>query len=143
MRKKMFNTLKNLFQKKPDAVDEPKPKKPKVKKVIVAPVVSEKDKATAAGEPYVNILRMDVDPNNINEGSFELDWNSLFIARLVKAGYMMKKEDSETVRIERWFSQVCRNVALEVYEQAIADPSNRDLRAMQTKDLGNGRTEVS
>ena len=86
---------------------------------------------------------MDVDPNNINEGSFELDWNSLFIARLVKAGYMMKKEDSETVIIERWFSQVCRNVALEVYEQAIADPSNRDLRAMQTKDLGNGRTEVS
>ena len=30
-----------------------------------------------------------------------------------------------------------------IYEQAQADPEMRDLRKMNTKDLGNGRTEVS
>lgn len=136
----MLNKLKNLFKKKPVVVAEPKPKKAKVKKVIPVTIVSEKDRATAAGEPYVNILRMDIDPNNINDGSFELDWNSLFIARLVKAGYMMKKEDTDTVIIERWFQGICRNIALEMYEQTQADPA---VRAIKTKDLGNGRTEVS
>jgi len=32
---------------------------------------------------------------------------------------------------------------MEVYEQQQADPEHRDLRKMTTKDIGNGRTEVS
>ena len=38
---------------------------------------------------------------------------------------------------------VCRNVVLELYDQQQADPDNRDMRTIQTRDLGNGRTEVS
>jgi CRISPR/Cas system-associated protein Cas10 (large subunit of type III CRISPR-Cas system) len=33
---------------------------------VKAPVKSEKQIATEAGEPYVAILRMDVDPNNLH-----------------------------------------------------------------------------
>lgn len=128
-----------------DKVTEPKkPRKPRVKKT--EPKISDKDKATAAGEPYVNILSVEIDPNNVHNGSFELDWNSIFITQLVKAGYMKKKEDTDKDIVDRWFSDVCRNVVLEMYDQQVADPDNRarsDIRTVQSKDLGNGRTEVS
>ena len=135
-----------LFGKKPEPVKvelpkkEKKPRKPKERKVVE---LSAKEKATQAGEPYVNVLSMEVDPANIHEGSFELDWNEIFIAKLVKTGYMKSKEDTDRDIIDRWFQDVCRTIVLEMYDQVQADPSNRDMRNVVTKDIGNGRTEVS
>ena len=65
-------------------VKEKKPRKPKEKKV--EPTLSAKEKATQAGEPYVSILTVDIDPTNINNGAFELDWNDKFILNLIRAG---------------------------------------------------------
>ena len=82
----------------------------------------------------------------INNGSFELDWNDKFVANLIKQGYKIRPDDSDAQIVDRWFQTVCRNIALEVYEQQQADPDNRpprDARVVQTRDLGNGRTEVS
>jgi len=118
-----------------------KPRKPKVKKPVQE--LSAKEKATQAGEPYINILSMDIDPNDINSGAFELDWNNKFILNLVRAGYKYKDTDTDIDLVNRWFQNICRNVALEVYEQVVADPLNRDVRPVQKRDLGNGRTEVS
>ena len=144
----MFDKLKNLLKKKEPVIAEkslskPKktPKMPKVKEPIKE--LSAKEKATAAGEPYVNVLSMEIDPDNINAGAFELDWNDKFILNLIKAGYKMRDDDKDTDLVDRWFQTVARNIALEVYEQAQADPTNRDLREIKTRDLGNGRTEVS
>jgi hypothetical protein len=143
----MFDRLKNLLKKKePVQVEKetPKPKKtpkPKVKEPIKE--LTPKEKATQAGEPYVNILSMEIDPENINAGAFELDWNDKFILNLIRAGYKMRDDDTDNMIIDRWFQTVCRNIALEVYEQAQADPTNRDLREIKTRDLGNGRTEIS
>jgi hypothetical protein len=136
----MFEKIKNLF-KKPEVKSEPEPKKVKEKKV--APELTAKEKATAAGEPYINILSMDIDPNDVNNGAFELDWNEKFIINLIRAGYKQKDTDTDNVLVDRWFQTVCRNIALEVYEQQQADPTNRDLRVVRTKNLGDGRTEVS
>jgi hypothetical protein len=135
-----------LFGKKPEPVkvEEPKPKKPrKPKEKKAEPVLSAKEKATAAGEPYINILGLEVNPNDINSGAFELDWNDKFIINLIKAGYKQKDSDTDSMIVDRWFQTVCRNVALEMYEQVQADPMNREMRTILTKDLGNGRTEVS
>ena len=136
----MFEKIKNLF-KKPEIKSEPEPKKVKEKKV--APELTAKEKATAAGEPYINILSMELDPNDVNNGAFELDWNDKFILNLIRAGYKQKDSDTDNVLVDRWFQTVCRNIALEVYEQQQADPTNRDLRMVRTKNLGDGRTEVS
>jgi hypothetical protein len=138
--------LFDIFKKKPveqvvAPVKEKKPRTPKVKEPIKE--LSAKEKATAAGEPYVNVLSMEIDPDNINAGAFELDWNDKFILNLIKAGYKMRDDDKDTDLVDRWFQTVARNIALEVYEQAQADPTNRDLREIKTRDLGNGRTEVS
>lgn len=131
----MFDKLKKRFTKK--IVEAPKePKTPKT------PKKSEKEIATAAGEPYVNILSMDIDPNNIQNGAFELDWNDIFIARLVKAGYMMGPNDTDADIIDRWFTNVCRNIVLETYEQYEAMDPQRD-RVVKTRNIGDGRSEVS
>lgn len=155
----MLNKLKNLFKKQvPEVVVEPvaitpkekKPRKPRKPKEIKIPVKTEKELATEMGEPYISILKIDVDPNNINAGSFELDWNSKFVANLARAGYQMKPSETEDVIVDRWFKDVCRNIVLEMYEQEQADPENREvdmlkeeLRHIRSKDIGNGRTEVS
>jgi hypothetical protein len=103
---------------------------------------SAKDTATEKGEPYVAILSMDVDPNDIQNGAFELDWNDIFIARLVKAGYMMGPKDTDSDIVDRWFTNVCRNVVLETYEQYEAMDPQRD-RVVKTRNIGDGRSEVS
>ena len=139
----MFDKLKNLFKKSETVkpVQEKKPRKPKEKKVVTE--LTAKEKATQAGEPYINILSMEIDPEDVNNGAFELDWNDKFILNLIRAGYKQKDSDTDNIIVDRWFQTVCRNIALEVYEQQQADPTNRDLRVVRTKNLGGGRTEVS
>ena len=131
---------KQIPEKKPVKKPVKKTRKQKTKQDIV---LSEKEKATLAGEPYISILRVEVDPSNINNGSFELDWNDKFVLNLIKAGYKQREDDSDTIIVDRWFQTVCRNIALEIYEQQQADPENRDLRVIRTRDIGDGRTEVS
>jgi len=129
-----------FFKKKPEPPKvEEKPKKPKEKKVEL----SDKEKATMAGEPYINITKVEIDPNNINNGAFELDFNDKFVMNLIRAGYKIRPDDTDNDIVDRWFQTVCRNIALELYEQQQADPINRDLRIVSKRDIGNGRTEVS
>jgi hypothetical protein len=143
----MFDKIKNLF-KKPEPVKVVQEKKPRQsKKKKEDSVLSDKEKATKEGMPYVNILKMELDPYDINTGAFELDWNDKFVLNLIKAGFKIRDDDNDTIIVERWFQTVCRNVALELYEQQQADPENRtmatDMRVVRAKDLGDGRTEVS
>lgn len=124
------------FKKKPAKVTaEPKaaptPKPKPVEKTA-------KQLATEAGEPYVNILSMDIDPNNLHQGAFELDWNEIFVARLIKAGYQ-GKVDADIV--DQWFQNVCRHVVMETWEQEQAIKNSGVW--VQSKDIGNGRSEVS
>lgn len=137
----MFEKLKNLFKKQevePVVKKEPKPKQTKA-----PPELTAKEKATAASEPYVAINKVEINPENINDGSFDLDYNDKFVLNLIKAGYKQRDDDTDVIIVDRWFQTVCRNIALEMYEQQVADPENRDSRVIRTKDLGNGRTEVS
>jgi hypothetical protein len=143
----MFDRIKKLFGAATEIEVEkpPKPKQPRKPKTKKAePVLSPKEQATQAGEPYINILKIDIDPNDINNGAFELDWNEKFVVNLIRAGYKAKPDDTDADIVDRWFTQVCKNVVLEIYEQEQADPDNRgNLRVIQSKDIGNGRTEIS
>ena len=122
-----------LKKKKPEVKAEPRPKK--VEK-------TEKEIATEKGEPWVNILSMEIDPNDIQNGAFELDWNDKFVANLVRAGYQMNPKDTDSDVVDRWFTAVCRNVVLETYEQYQAMDPERD-RVVKTRNIGDGRSEVS
>jgi hypothetical protein len=103
---------------------------------------SAKEIATEKGDPYVAILSMEIDPENMQNGAFELDWNDKFVANLVRAGYQMTPKDTDADIVDRWFTNVCRNIVLETYEQYEAMSPERD-RVVKTRDLGDGRSEVS
>ena len=128
----------DFFKKKP----EPPQKKKPIADAAIKQTKSAKDIATEKGEPYVNILSMDIDLEDMQNGAFELDWNEIFIARLVKAGYMMSPNDTDADIVDRWFTAVCRNVVLETYEQYEAMNPERD-RVVKTRNIGDGRSEVS
>ncbi len=128
---------------------QPKAKKPRKPKAETAPVKKPRAKkkvkevenpaklaANKAGEPWVQVLSIDVDKDDPGMGAFELDWNDIFVARLIKAGYQGKTDQDI---VDNWFQAVCRNVVLETWEQEQADPVVRSNK----RDLGNGRTEVS
>jgi hypothetical protein len=128
--------LFDRFRKKPEPVKvraEPKPR---------APEKTEKELATENKEPYVSIVRMDIDPNNLHQGAFELDWNDIFVARLVKAGYMMKPDDADADIVDRWFQNICRHVVMETWEQEQA-MNKYSSQYVNSRDIGGGRTEVS
>ena len=95
--------------------------------------------ATEKGEPYVNIISVELDPENIGNGAFELDWNDFFVAKLVRSGY--KGKDDQQI-VDQWFQDVCRNVVMETFEQYEAN-NPRPLSGIQRKDLGGGRSEIS
>jgi hypothetical protein len=154
----MFQKIKNFFKSKPvevsvpesepivqEPIEPPKPKKPrKPKEKKVEPSLTPKELATQNNEPYISIVKIDIDPADINNGAFELDWNDKFVLNLIRAGYKIRNDDSDQQVVDRWFQTVCRNIALEIYEQDQADPENRsDLRVIRSRDIGNGRTEVS
>ena len=62
--------LFDRFRKKPTIVkvtETPKTKAPKV------PEKTAKELATERGEPYFNVVSMEIDPNNIHAGAFEFE----------------------------------------------------------------------
>ena len=98
-----------------------------------------KDIANEKNEPWVSVLSVELDPENIGNGAFELDWNDKFITNLVRAGYK-GKTDSEMV--DQWFQSVCRNILAENYEQWVVNQPNSG-RTNNKEDLGGGKTSVS
>ena len=127
-----------LFKKSKPVIAPATPKpKPEPK---TPPPKTAKEIATEKSEPWVDVLSMDVDPENLHQGAFELDWNDKFVANLIRAGYQMKPDDKDSDIVDRWFQAVCRNVVLETWEQEQAMNPNRIIRS---KDIGDGRSEVS
>jgi hypothetical protein len=133
----MFDWIKKLSGKKQPAksipVTENKPKK--------LPEKTAKELATEKNEPYISIVNLDLDLENLHQGAFELDWNDIFVARLIKAGYMIKRDDTDADIVDRWFQNVCRHVVMETWEQ---DQAMRNSGIyVQSRNLGNGRSEIS
>lgn len=136
---KLGDTLAEEEKRKQEAtkVKEVKPKKPRKPKVTKTP----KEIATEKGEPYINVLSVDLDKKNLGNGSFELDWNDAFIKELRAAGYPGKTDEDV---VDMWFRSICRNVLAEAYEQEVAQKSSPDnVRYINRKVGDDGKTEVS
>lgn len=70
----------------------------------------DKSVATIKKEPWVNVVKMGVNPTNVTQGFFELDWNEEFIVMLQEAG-IEGMSDEEIVN--KWFNGVCKTVLLQ------------------------------
>jgi hypothetical protein len=93
----MLTRLKNIFNSK-KAVK-------KAGKTVSK--VSEKDQATAKGEPYVRVVNVDLNEENPSDGFFELEWNKIFVDKLRENGYSGTTEEEI---VDSWFTQLCRNI---------------------------------
>ena len=132
----MFDKLKKAL----GMGKEPLPAPAANPKESAKPKKTEKEIATEKGEPWVAILSMDIDPENLHQGAFELDWNDKFVANLVRAGYQGRPDDKDSDIVDRWFQNVCRHVVMETWEQ---EQAMNPARTTKSKDIGGGRSEVS
>jgi hypothetical protein len=114
-----------------------KPHKPRSEKIVLPVPLSAKDQATADGKPYVTVLQLDIDTANPTLGSFELEWNDVFVKQLMQLGYQGTNDEQI---VDQWFQTVCRNVVMETYEQSMADPDNKPTKKTP---LGGGRYAAS
>ena len=74
--------------------------------------VTTKEKATARNEPYVNVVKVNIDKDKPSDGYFELEWNQVFIRQLMDAGY---SGDNEEEIIDQWFTALSSSVASSEY----------------------------
>ena len=95
----------------------------------------EKEEATAKGEAWVAVLDTQVNPENIKNGFFELDWNNQFIEELLDAGY--QGETNEAI-VDAWFKSI---VVQMLEEEGMS--TDRDMGYINVVPLDKGKSEVS
>ena len=96
---------------------------------------AEKEAATAKGEPWVAVLDTQVNPKNIRNGFFELDWNNEFIEQLLDAGY--KGETNEQI-VDAWF----RTIVTQMLEEEGMD-TDRGAGYINVVPIDKSKSEVS
>ena len=95
----------------------------------------EKAQATKDKKPWVAVLDTQVNPENIKNGFFELDWNNEFIEQLIDAGYT--GEQPEHI-VDQWF----RTIATQMLEED-GQQTDRGMGYIETsKADNNGKAEV-
>ena len=95
----------------------------------------EKAQATKDKKPWVAVLDTQVNPENIKNGFFELDWNNEFIEQLIDAGY--SGEQPEHI-VDQWF----RTIATQMLEED-GQQTDRGMGYIETsKADDNGKAEV-
>tara|TARA_B100000405_G_scaffold186829_1_gene130789 strand:- start:663 stop:1049 length:387 start_codon:yes stop_codon:yes gene_type:complete len=95
----------------------------------------EKEEATKAGKPWVAVIDTQVNPKDIKNGFFELDWNNEFIEQLLDAGY--SGETNEAI-VDAWF----RTIVIQMLEEE-GHSTNRDMGYINVVPIDKGKSEVS
>ncbi len=98
---KIFDKIKNKLKKKEQPKKVTKAKTPK-------------ELATEKGEPWIQVIDTQINPESPSEGYFELDWNELFVKMLAENGYNGK---TEADIIDVWFNDLCRTIAAQEIAQ--------------------------
>jgi hypothetical protein len=96
-----------------------------------------KERATAKGEPYISVLDTKVNPDNIRNGFFELDWNDQFVLQLKQEGYGFDGDAEEEI-VDRWF----RDIVKQMLEEDGLDV-NRPAGYINVVPIAKGKSEVS
>lgn len=70
----------------------------------------DKEEATKRDEPWVSVIDVGVNPEDVSQGYFELDWNDEFV-RMLQSNGITGTSDEDVVN--RWFNGICRSVLLQ------------------------------
>lgn len=72
-----------------------------------------KKSASIKKEPWVEVKKLEVNPEDAKAGYMELDWNDEFVAMLQNNGYTGESDESV---VNKWFNDLCRTVLLQEIE---------------------------
>jgi len=95
----------------------------------------EKEAATAKGEAWVAVLDTQVNPDNIRNGFFELDWNNEFIEQLLDAGY--QGETNQQI-VDAWF----RTIVSQMLEEE-GQTTDRNMGYVNVTPIDKNKSSVS
>lgn len=107
------------------------------KRIAEEAKMTPKERATAKGEPWVAVLDTKINPENIRNGFFELDWNDLFILQLKQAGYGFEGDPDEEI-VDRWF----RDIVSQMLAEEGLDTS-RGAGYINVVPIAKGKSQVS
>lgn len=93
--------------------------------------------ATRKGEPWVSVLDVKVNQENVRNGFFEMDWNEYFIQQLIQAGYGEPADPEEEI-VDRWFRDIVFNM---MQEEGL--DTQRGSGYINVVPIDKGRSEVS
>jgi hypothetical protein len=96
-----------------------------------------KEYATRRKEPWVAVLDVKVNKENLRNGFFELDWNRYFIQDLIQAGFGLEADPEEEV-VDRWF----RTIVYQMLEDEGMD-TDRGSGYINVIPIDKGKSEVS
>ena len=96
-----------------------------------------KEYATRRKEPWVSVLDVKVNEDNVRNGFFEMDWNKYFVEQLVEAGYGTKDDPDEEI-VDRWF----RDIVFNMLQEEGLDTS-RGSGYINVVPIDKGKSEVS
>ena len=113
-------------------IDEPEKTPEDLRREALA---KEKELATAEGKSWVAVLDTKVNPDNIRNGFFELDWNNEFIEELLDAGY--SGETQEQI-VDAWFKTIIGQM---LEEEGLDNDSQRGY--INVVPLDKGKSEIS
>ena len=114
-----------------------KEKELEAKELEVIKVRDPKAYATRKKLPWVNVLDMQVNEDNIRNGFFELDWNKYFIEELIKNGYGVDEDPEEEI-VDRWFRDIVYNMLAEE-----GMDTDRGAGYINVVPIDKGKSEVS
>jgi hypothetical protein len=130
--------MKNFF-KKLTGLDKVEAQKAEVEseKMELLKQRDPKDYHTRKKEPWVDVIDVKINEENVRNGFFELDWNKYFIAKLVKEGYGVDNDPEEEI-VDRWF----RDIVYGMLDQEGLD-TDRGAGYINVVPIDKGKSEVS
>ena len=126
-----WEKIKTTLGIKPKILETPKSDEEQRRDILQ----NEKEQATKDGKPWVGVLDTQVNPDNIRNGFFELDWNNEFIEQLIDAGY--SGETNEQI-VDAWF----RTIAMQVLDEQGLD-TQREMGYINVNPIDKDKSEVS
>ena len=98
----------------------------------------DKRKHNVLEKPWVNVVSVGFNEESIQDGYFELDWNSHFINILEEGDF---KGNTEEDLVNSWLQAVCQNIALE--DLSMEDIPDQKDKKVDVKRRDDGKTEYS
>ena len=126
-----WNKVKKAIGIQPKILEKESTNEDKRREILA----KEKEEASAKGEPWVAVLDTQINPENIKNGFFELDWNNEFIEELLDAGY--KGETNEEI-VDGWFKTIEMQI---LGEQGVE--TAREMGYINVVPIDKDKSEVS